>query len=565
MPAIQRHFVTVHDRFGPRQVHYRRGGHGPAVLLLHQSPQSSREMEPLMAAWSDRFTLIAPDSPGYGLSDPLQRDGVPVSRASMDDFAGATLAFADALALGRFGVYGYHTGASIGLAMAHAGPKRIAALAGNGLVVLTGDERDTILQGYLPPLVPRWDGGHLAWLWARLREQAIFFPWHDRRAATRMRFDMPPPERLQLALQEFLAAGEHYAVAYAAAFDLRAEDLLPDLGVPVLITAAARDPLALHLARIGPTAAGVRILRSATPEDALARALAHLDDHPGDSAPDLPPGLPSTAAPANACAGPAGRQIRLRRAGLAGARRVVLIHPVGGEATLLDPVSNALAAAFEVVAPDLPGHGGSDPPGGDGGVRAVAARLSDVLAEALPTHGDTLIVGFETAAAVTLELQRQLGAGVRAVLVDPPLWSAAAADDWLACGLPALRPVWSGGHLLEAWHLVRDARLFHPWFRRDTGSIRSGDPDLDDAAIHRDVRALLRAEGHWQQLLRNTIACLPEHALQGAASGVRGRARIATRPGNAWSTTWTDSQRTALNASALPADPTQWAAWLMAC
>ena len=44
-PAVRRHFVTVN---GDRQVHYRRAGKGPAVVLLHQSPTSSREHVPLI-------------------------------------------------------------------------------------------------------------------------------------------------------------------------------------------------------------------------------------------------------------------------------------------------------------------------------------------------------------------------------------------------------------------------------------------------------------------------------------------------------------------------------------
>jgi pimeloyl-ACP methyl ester carboxylesterase len=102
--TLQRHFVTVRGRFGARQVHYRRGGRGPVVLLLHQSPQSSRDMEPLFATWGHAFTLIAPDSPGYGFSEPMQRDGQPVRTASIDDFARATLEFTDALGIGRFGI-----------------------------------------------------------------------------------------------------------------------------------------------------------------------------------------------------------------------------------------------------------------------------------------------------------------------------------------------------------------------------------------------------------------------------------------------------------------------------
>ena len=569
MPTpVQRDLVTVNDRFGHRQVHYRRAGTGPAVLLLHQSPQSSREMEPLMAAWSSHFTLFAPDSPGYGLSDPLAPDGEPVVQASIDDFAEATFEFADALGLGRFGIYGFHTGASIGAGMAHARPGRVTALAANGLVVLTGAEIDDLLAHYLPPIVPRWDGGHLAWLWARLREQTLFFPWYDHRAETRLAFDVPPPGRLQLGLHEFLAAGDHYRVAYAAAFAYRAERLLPDMQVPVLITATARDPLAPHLARVGGHSPTVQMVLAMNAEEALARSLAHLRAHPGDPGPaGRAPPTPDSALH-NAYAGKPGEQLRLRRAGSPTAPRLLLIHPVGGDAQLLDPVTQTLATAFEVIVPDLPGHGASDPPGSEDGLQAVVQRLTGSLASSLASDtapGTGLrIIGFETGAAVALEVQRQLGSRAQLLLVDPALWSPDEAADWLAQGLPALEPVWSGGHLLEAWHLVRDGRLFHPWFRREQAAIRKGEPALDDTGIHREVRALLRAAGYWQPLLREVIS----YPLAGSLTNGRftgGRIpRIGLRSGSAWSRARMVLATDDLQLTSLPADPADWVAWLVA-
>ncbi len=511
-PACQRHFVTVRGRFGTRQVHFRRGGEGPVVLLLHQSPQSSLEMEPLIAAWSRTFTLIAPDSPGYGWSQPLQMTGQPTTTASIDDFAAATLEFADALGIGRFGIYGFHTGASIGVALADACPERVAAVAANGLVVLTAPERAAMLRDYLPPSVPRWDGGHLAWLWGRMREQTIFFPWHDRRAATRMDFDVPPPDRLQQGLNEFLAAGDHYHVAYAAAFSDAAEQRLPALRVPLLITAAARDPLAGHLQRIGTRSASVRIVTSVDGDATRDQAFAHLAQHPGDPTRadvdnvDLFEGSSYRGAP--------GRQIRLVRTTARGGRTgrtVLLLHPPGASAESLRLLAGTLAACADVLAVDLPGHGASDPPPAGPAGAALAGtvlQLSAALRSSLRPATTTLIaVG--GSATVGIELASALGLETGVVLLEPPAWSAADKAEWLRAGLPALAPVWSGGHLLEAWHLVRDGRLFSPWFRRGPAGRRQGEPDLDDARIHCDVRDLLRANGAWQALLRDLLSDQP--------------------------------------------------------
>ncbi len=43
--VITRHFATItKGRWGARQVHYRRVGSGPLVILFHQSPLSSHDM-----------------------------------------------------------------------------------------------------------------------------------------------------------------------------------------------------------------------------------------------------------------------------------------------------------------------------------------------------------------------------------------------------------------------------------------------------------------------------------------------------------------------------------------
>jgi len=512
--ALQRHFITVQGQFGTRQVHYRRGGHGPVVLLLHQSPQSSREMEPLIAAWGSTFTLIAPDSPGYGFSDPLQQAGLPVQSASIDDFATATLEFAAALGLERFGIYGFHTGASIGVALAHRFPARVSAVAANGLVVLTEEERVAILRDYIPPFLPRWDGGHLAWLWGRMREQTIFFPWHDRRAATRMSFDVPAPAQLQQGLQEFLAAGTHYHVAYGAAFTDRAELRLPTLNVPLLITAGARDPLAGHLGRIGARSATLRIAPAADASAALGQSFAHLAGYPGDavSASAAPTRVGSNAPPAGGSEylGAPGRQVRVVRTPGRTAdprRTVMLLHAPGRSAESLRLLASTLADHADVLAVDLPGHGASDPlptAAAGGALAGTVAQLAAALTPSVAEAGITLIaVG--SSAPVAIELARALACFTRVVLLQPPAWSAADADDWRRHGLPDLTPVWAGGHLLEAWHLVRDSRLFSPWFRRESAGIRPGEPDLDDELIQREVRDLLRANGTWQALLSDTL------------------------------------------------------------
>ncbi|TWS25065.1 alpha/beta hydrolase [Tsukamurella sputi] len=63
-------FATIH---GHRRA-YRIGGSGPAVLLLHGIGDNSLVWDPVMARLTDRFTVIAPDLLGHGLSDRPRAD-----------------------------------------------------------------------------------------------------------------------------------------------------------------------------------------------------------------------------------------------------------------------------------------------------------------------------------------------------------------------------------------------------------------------------------------------------------------------------------------------------------
>ena len=73
---------------GDRRVHYITAGNGPPLVMFHQSPRSASEYIPLIEEWAKHFTIIAPDTPGYGQSDPLE-----ITEPDMTDIANAQMTF----------------------------------------------------------------------------------------------------------------------------------------------------------------------------------------------------------------------------------------------------------------------------------------------------------------------------------------------------------------------------------------------------------------------------------------------------------------------------------------
>lgn len=492
---VTRHFATIRNgRWGDRQVHFLRGGQGPLVVLLHQSPLSSRDMLGTIQRWGQHFTCLAPDTPGYGLSDPFG-----VAHAEMADIAQAVIEWFDAVGIEKAPVYGFHTGAMIAGALAQHYPERVTCAVANGYVLLTEAERAEIVANYLPPLEPKWDGSHLTWLWSRMREQTIFFPWYRKGRADRLDFDVPSPEALQAGTLDFLRAGDHYRVGYRAAFTMQSDQTLREVRVPMLVTASKTDVLAKHLERIHAKSAQVSTQLGESAEATLDLAAAFIKRHKPPPAPKIATTAPIPGRMWQQMIDVPGGQLRVRRNDDAAGRTVLVQHDAAGSSDIV----HALAAGFighrPVVAIDLPGHGESDNTLRAGKVTVTAYARS--IHRALDALGisECDFVGQWGGALAGLELALLAPRRVRRlVLADLLYFSPRLTAELKKHYTPEIKPDWYGGHLLHAWMLMRDQGLFWPWFDRTRRGIIWREPYIDPAMVHRRVIEVFKAPQMWR-------------------------------------------------------------------
>ncbi|MCY3987793.1 MAG: alpha/beta hydrolase, partial [Gammaproteobacteria bacterium] len=71
--------------------------------------------------------------------------------------------------------------------------------------------------------------------------------------------------------------------------------------------------------------------------------------------------------------------------------------------------------------------------------------------------------------------------------------------DLLANYTPEIVPRWHGGHLVEAWHMMRDQGIYFPWYARTAESMLKGEPYLDPDMVHRRVVEVLRSPVMWRK------------------------------------------------------------------
>ncbi len=455
---------------GSRTVGYRRFGDGPPVVLLHASPRSSAALLPLGSRLADRFTVFAFDSPGFGWSDPL-----PLNRPDADDYAAALIEAFDVLGLQRAPVYGSHTGAAIAVAAGVAFPDRVSALALDGYAVFSPQEQSEFLANYLAPITPHWDGSHLAWLWGRVKDQFTVFPWYLRGQAARLPRPLAPLPVLQGVVQDFLAAGDNYRHAYAAAFRYDHLAGLRRVRVPTVAMARADDLLFDRLDLLTELPECATVLRLGTDDDAWAATVAQAFAVSGEGpAPDIV--ASATAQGAMEVHRVPGGTIGMLRNVNATGRPLVLLPPVPGSARGQAGLARALSAGRQVVTLDLPGFGASAL-SGLLDVDRIAIALHAALVSAGVQGFDIVALGESASVGATLA---SLSSGARLVLADPiPDEAREAMREHMVDVSPRI----DGSHLLAAWHQLRDMTLWRPWFKpTPTHAIDAG-PDPDTPAL----------------------------------------------------------------------------------
>ena len=109
------------------KVFYREAGpkDAPTLLLLHGFPTSSRMYQGLMPLLADHYHLIAPDYPGFGLSDAPSEAKFAYT---FDHLTQVIDDFTQALGLKHYSLYMCDYGGDVGLKLAIAHPERVQAL-----------------------------------------------------------------------------------------------------------------------------------------------------------------------------------------------------------------------------------------------------------------------------------------------------------------------------------------------------------------------------------------------------------------------------------------------------
>ncbi len=225
------------------QIHYRRAGSGSGsgsarpLLCFHMSPHSGLVYEAFLREMGADRLAIAPDTPGFGESDP------PATAPEIADYARSMAALMDALALDEVDVIGYHTGSKIAVALALLRPAQVRHVVMVSAPVFTAEEREAFRDLYGPDALDE-QGAHLQDRWQALMR------WRG------------PGQSVEMAAEHFFEGLRRPAISWwghYAAFAFELAELLPQVRQPVLLL-NPEDDLTEYTRRAAPLLANGRML-----------------------------------------------------------------------------------------------------------------------------------------------------------------------------------------------------------------------------------------------------------------------------------------------------------------
>lgn len=176
-------FVDVAGRY----LHYRTAGDGVGLLLVHGYMGSSLGWRHQLAAFADRFRVVAPDLWGHGESEP----SADPLEYGIDRVVADALAVLEAETLSRFHLVGHSLGGAVAQEIALRDPARVGSLvlanttdgfgdhdagAGPLLERIPDTEERKMLEALGPEVLTRtWDA-LLGWAGTTTRASAITVP-----------------------------------------------------------------------------------------------------------------------------------------------------------------------------------------------------------------------------------------------------------------------------------------------------------------------------------------------------------------------------------------------------
>ena len=465
--------------------------------MMHSSPNSSTTLIPAIKTFSERFTCIAIDTPGFGLSDDSVSDKI-----ELRGYADAVSEVLEIFGLKSAVIYGAATGAQIGIKFARRYPQKTRLLILDGAGHFSKKELEDFSSGYFVDLKPKRDGSHLLAAWDACRHLKVFFPWMSDRCDQRIRADIEQAEAIQLRVDDMLRADSNYKEAYWQAMVSENHKYTIQVKVPTLLarnqsSAVLRQTDSLIALGL-PENFNIVPCNASNRYTSLRDAAAVFSDGVLSQPPPQPPQTNSEPTMQNIMVDVPDGALRARICMQGQGRPLMAIHDPAGSSRLVEKILAPYLGRRPVIAFDNPGNGESEPV-----LEAINSEAYAIcLISGLKALGvdDVDVLGRYSGGPVAMEISFNKPKLVKHIIqAGVSLYEGEEQMQLIRHYTPSIAPRWDGRHLLTAWAVMRDQGLYWPWFNQTKEGILYNEPAIDVELTHMRVTEMLKAGDRYRE------------------------------------------------------------------
>ncbi len=185
-------------------------------------------------------------------------------------------------------------------------------------------------------------------------------------------------------------------------------------------------------------------------------------------------------------------QIHYRSCGSENNPPLVMLHGSPLSSFAIESLMHTMGKYFKIYAPDTIGNGDSC---AQKSFPVTIDYLADAMLRAMSNLNlnEFYLYGFHTGGNIGIEAAIKNPKMVKKLIIDGlGLYSDDYKKKLLDNQAPEIKPDHDGTQFLKAWHLVRDGKIFWPWWNRTKDGVRNiGLPS--EIELHKEVLELLKS------------------------------------------------------------------------
>ena len=183
---------------------------------------------------------------------------------------------------------------------------------------------------------------------------------------------------------------------------------------------------------------------------------------------------------------------------------LIILHGEMQTSKSLEKIHNQFSDTRPVISFDLPGNGFSENVPNSEDLNSYFINLKSIIRKL--GIDKFSIMAFGMSSVLVYLLQQNMSSRISSVVLNESIFPQKnELQLFKKCLAPKISPDTEGTHLIKVWNILRDRKLFWPWFLRKKENVRLVGPEIDPVKLHIELVYLMQSYHSYHKFISAVI------------------------------------------------------------